>query len=268
MRRTSGGRCATSSRTRSTTSPRPPSFRPPGTTRSGRRPPRSARCRPCWTAFAGSGPEARFVNAASAEIFGAPSEVPQREATPVAPLTPYGAGKAFAHSLTGAFRRRYGIHASSAILFNHESPRRPEQFLTRKVTRGAAAISLGLEDELRLGDLSARRDWGFAGDYVRALWLMASQEEPDDYVIATGESHSVEEFVAAAFDEVGLDWRQHVRFDESFARGAADSPELVGDPAKARDRLGWQAETGFDELVRMMVMADLELLKDQAASPR
>jgi GDPmannose 4,6-dehydratase len=213
-------------------------------------------------------PEARFVNAASAEIFGAPSEVPQREETPVAPLTPYGAGKAFGHSLTGAFRRQYGIHASSAILFNHESPRRPEQFLTRKVSRGAAAISLGLEDELQLGDLSARRDWGFAGDYVRALRLMASQDEPNDYVIATGESHSVEEFVAAAFGEVGLDWREHVRFDESFARGAADSPELVGDAAKARDRLGWQAETGFDELVRMMVVADVELLKDQAASPR
>ncbi len=213
-------------------------------------------------------PEARFVNAASAEIFGAPAESPQTERTPVAPLTPYGAGKAFGHFLTGSFRRQYGLHASSAILFNHESPRRSTQFLTRKVTHGAAAISLGLEDELRLGDLSARRDWGFAGDYVRALWLMASQDEPDDYVIATGESHTVEEFVAAAFDEVGVDWRERVRFDESFARGAADSPELVGDPSKARDRLGWQAETGFDELVRMMVEADLELLKDQAASPR
>ena len=132
-------------------------------------------------------PEARFVNAASAEIFGAPGETPQRETTPVAPLTPYGAGKAFGHFLTGSFRRQYGLHASSAILFNHESPRRPTQFLTRKVTHGAAAISLGLEEELRLGDLSARRDWGFAGDYVRALWLMAAQDEPDDYVIATGE---------------------------------------------------------------------------------
>ena len=131
-------------------------------------------------------PEARFVNAASAEIFGAPAESPQTERTPVAPLTPYGAGKAFGHFLTGSFRRQYGLHASSAILFNHESPRRSTQFLTRKVTHGAAAISLGLEDELRLGDLSARRDWGFAGDYVRALWLMASQDEPDDYVIATG----------------------------------------------------------------------------------
>ena len=213
-------------------------------------------------------PEVRFVHAASAEIFGAPAETPQTERTPVAPLTPYGAGKAFGHFLTGSFRRQYGLHASSAILFNHESPRRSTQFLTRKVTHGAAAISLGLEDKLRLGDLSARRDWGFAGDYIRALWLMAFQDEPDDYVIATGESHTVEEFVAAAFDEVGLDWRQHVRFDESFARGAADSPELVGDPSKARERLGWEAEVGFRDLVRLMVQADLELLKDQAASPR
>jgi GDPmannose 4,6-dehydratase len=213
-------------------------------------------------------PEARFVNAASAEIFGAPAESPQTELTPVAPLTPYGAGKAFGHFLTGAFRRQYGLHASSAILFNHESPRRSTQFLTRKVTRGAAAISLGLEDELRLGDLSAKRDWGFAGDYVRALWLMASQDEPDDYVIATGESHTVEQFVAAAFDEVGVDWRERVRFDESFARGAADSPELVGDPSKARDRLGWKAEVGFRDLVRLMVQADLETLRNQAASPR
>ena len=213
-------------------------------------------------------PEARFVNAASADIFGSPIESPQTEETPVAPLTPYGAAKAFGHFLTASFRRRYGLHSSSAILFNHESPRRPTQFLTRKVTHGAAAISLGLEDELRLGDLSARRDWGFAGDYVRALWLMASQDEPDDYVIATGESHTVEEFVAAAFDEVGVDWRDRVRFDESFARGAADAPELVGEPSKARDRLGWEAELGFRGLVRLMVQADLELLSDQATRPR
>jgi GDPmannose 4,6-dehydratase len=213
-------------------------------------------------------PEARFVYAASAEIFGAPAESPQTERTPVAPLTPYGAAKAFGHFLTGSFRRQYGLHASSAILFNHESPRRSTQFLTRKVTRGAAAISLGLEDELRLGDLSARRDWGFAGDYVRALELMASQDEPDDYVIATGESHTVEEFVAAAFDEIGVDWRERVRFDESFARGATDSPELLGDPSKARDRLGWESEVGFRDLVRLMVQADIELLRDQATSPR
>ncbi len=168
-------------------------------------------------------PEARFVNAASAEIFGAPREAPQRETTPVAPLTPYGAGKAFGHFLTGSFRRQYGLHASSAILFNHESPRRPTQFLTRKVTHGAAAISLGLEEELRLGDLSARRDWGFAGDYVRALWLMASQDEPDDYVIATGEAHSVEEFVAAAFGRSG---------STGAIASASTSPSRAGRPTR------------------------------------
>jgi GDPmannose 4,6-dehydratase len=211
---------------------------------------------------------ARFVNAASAELFGAPTGTPQSESTPVAPSTPYGAGKAFGHFLTGAFRRQYGLHASSAILFNHESPRRPLHFLTRKVTHAAAAISLRLERELRLGDLSARRDWGFAGDYVRALRLMAANDEPDDYVIATGESHTVEEFVAAAFEEVGLDWRDYVRFDERFARGAADSRVLVGDPSKARVTLGWEPEVGFRELVSQMVQADLALLKDQAASAR
>jgi GDPmannose 4,6-dehydratase len=204
-------------------------------------------------------PSSRFVNAASAEIFGVPDEVPQRETTRVAPLTPYGAAKAFGHFLTGAFRRQYGLHASSAILYNHESPRRSPQFLTRKVTNGAAAISLGLENELRLGDLSARRDWGFAGDYVRALRLMAAAEEPDDYVIATGEAHTVEEFVAAAFDEVGLEWREHVRFDAAFAR-ATDAPVLLGDPTKAREQLGWRAEVSFRDLVRMMLAADLETL--------
>ena len=213
-------------------------------------------------------PEARFVNAASAEIFGTPAEVPQTESTAVAPLTPYGAGKAFGHFLTGAFRRQYDLHASSAILFNHESPRRPLQFLTRKVTHGAAAISLGLERELPLGDLSPRRDWGFAGDYVRALRLMSANDEPGDYVVATGEAHTVEEFVAAAFEEVGLDWREYVRYDAAFARGAADSPKLVGDPSKAREQLGWEPEIGFREVVRLMVQADLELLKDQAASAR
>jgi GDPmannose 4,6-dehydratase len=210
-------------------------------------------------------PDARFVNAASAEMFGDPDEVPQSETTRVAPLTPYGAAKAFGHFLTGAFRREYGLHASSAILYNHESPRRPLQFLTRKVAHGAASISLGLDDELRLGALSARRDWGFAGDYVRALRLMATAEEPDDYVIATGDAHTVEEFVAAAFAEVGLDWREHVRFDEGLARGAT---ALVGDPAKARKQLGWEAEVRFRDLVRMMVAADLEALRAQAASTR
>ncbi len=196
-------------------------------------------------------PEGRFLNAASAEIFGAPADVPQSERTPVAPITPYGAGKAFAHFLTGAFRRHYGLHASSAILFNHESPRRPEQFLTRKVSRGAAAISLGLERELSLGDLSATRDWGFAGDYVRAMWLMLQAEEADDYVVATGESHSVEEFVVAAFGYLGLDWHEHVRHDESLRRGAAEAPVLVGEPTKIQERLGWQAQIRFEELVRL-----------------
>jgi GDPmannose 4,6-dehydratase len=211
-------------------------------------------------------PEGRFLNAASGEIFGVPKEVPQSEQTPVAPITPYGAGKAFAHFLTGAFRRHHGLHAASAILFNHESPRRPEHFLPRKVSRGAAAIRLGLEQELLLGDLSAQRDWGFAGDYVQAMWLMLQADEPDDYVVATGEAHTVEEFVAAAFEHVGLDWPDHVRFDEEFARGGSDAPALVGDASKIRERLGWNHEVGFDELVTMLVDADLVDLKAQAAS--
>jgi GDPmannose 4,6-dehydratase len=211
-------------------------------------------------------PGGRFLNAASAEIFGAPHETPQTEETPVAPITPYGAGKAFAHFLTGAFRRQYGLHASSAILFNHESPRRPEQFLTRKVSRGAAAISLGLEQELHLGDLSAQRDWGFAGDYVRAMWLMLQADEADDYVLATGEPHTVEEFVAAAFDHLGLDWREHVRYDEALSRGASDSQALVGDPTKIRKRLGWEPEVRFDDLVRLLVDADVEQLQGAASA--
>src|SRR5215216_3465672 len=212
--------------------------------------------------------EGRFLNAASAEMFGAPAQVPQSEETPIAPVTPYGAGKAFAHFLTGAFRRRYGLHASSAILFNHESPRRAKDFLTRKVSRGAAAISLGLEQELRLGDLSAQRDWGFAGDYVGAMWLMLQADEPDDYVVATGQAHTAEEFVAAAFEHVGLDWREHVRYDESLSRGAADSPALVGDPTKIREQLGWEPEMRFDQLVQMLVDADVEELRAEIARAR
>ncbi len=213
-------------------------------------------------------PEGRMLNAASSEIFGSPAEVPQTEETPIAPLTPYGAGKAFAHFLTGAFRRHHGLHASSAILFNHESPRRPEEFLTRKVSRGAAAISLNLERELRLGDLGAQRDWGYAGEYVRAMWLMLQADRPDDYVIATGEAHTAEEFVACAFEHVGLDWRDHVRYDESLSRGAADSPVLVGDSSKAREQLGWEPEIRFEQLVPMLVDADVELLEGRAAAGR
>jgi GDPmannose 4,6-dehydratase len=211
-------------------------------------------------------PEGRFLNAASAEIFGVPRETPQTEETPVAPITPYGAGKAFAYFLTGAFRRQFGLHASSAILFNHESERRPEQFLTRKVSRGAAAISLGLEQELRLGDLTARRDWGYAPDYVRAMSMMLQADEPDDYVVATGEAHTVEEFVAAAFQHVGLDWREYVRHDESLSRGAADSPVLVGDPTKIRERLGWEPGVRFEELVRRLVDADVAQLQAAASA--
>jgi GDPmannose 4,6-dehydratase len=213
-------------------------------------------------------PEARFLNAASAEMFGVPRETPQTEETPIAPITPYGAGKAFAHFLTGAFRRHYGLHASSAILFNHESVRRPDHFLSRKVSRGAAAISLGLKRELHLGDLSAQRDWGFAVDYVRAMWLMLQAEEPDDYVVATGEAHTVEEFVAAAFEHVGLDWRNHVRYDESLSRGPSDSPLLMGDRTKIRERLGWEPEVRFDDLVKMLVDADVEALRAQTARAR
>jgi GDPmannose 4,6-dehydratase len=211
-------------------------------------------------------PEGRFLNAASGEIFGVPEHVPQSEQTPVAPITPYGAAKAFAHFVTGAFRRHHGLHASSAIFFNHESPRRPEHFLPRKVSRGVAAISLGLEQELPLGDLSAQRDWGFAGDYVRAMWMILQADEPDDYVVATGEAHTVEELVASAFEHVGLDWREHVRFDDEYARGASDAPVLVGDPSKIRVRLGWEPEVRFDELVKVLVDADLADLKAQAAA--
>src|SRR5215210_6313064 len=217
-------------------------------------------------ALRGEHPAGRFLNAASGEIFGDPVDTPQNEQAPILPITPYGAGKAFAHFLTGAFRRRYGLHACSAILYNHESERRPEQFLTRKVSRGAAAISLGMKQQLRLGNLTARRDWGYAPDYVRAMWMMLQADEPNDYVVATGEAHTVEEFVASAFGHVGLDWREHVQYDEALSRGAADSPVLVGDPRKIRDGLGWEPDVRFDELVGRMVDADVAHLEAQAAA--
>jgi len=217
-------------------------------------------------ALRGEHPAGRFLNAASGEIFGDPVDTPQNEQTPILPITPYGAGKAFAHFLTGAFRRRYGLHACSAILYNHESERRPEQFLTRKVSRGAAAISLGMKQQLRLGNLTARRDWGYAPDYVRAMWMMLQADEPNDYVVATGEAHTVEEFVASAFGHVGLDWREHVQYDEALSRGAVDSPVLVGDPRKIRDGLGWEPDVRFDELVGRMVDADVAHLEAQAAA--
>jgi GDPmannose 4,6-dehydratase len=202
-------------------------------------------------------PQTRAFFASSSEIFAGADEEPQSETTRPVPLNPYGAAKAFVLHAVQGFRLRYGLHASAGILFNHESPRRPDHFVTRKITRAAAAISLGLEDHVMLGNLDARRDWGFAGDYTRAMQLVVRADEPDDYVIATGEAHTVRELAEAAFRAVGLDWRDHVRFDESLARGATDARVLVGDATKARERLGWRPEVTFEELVGLMVQADL-----------
>jgi GDPmannose 4,6-dehydratase len=206
-------------------------------------------------------PAIRFYQASSSEIFGEPADTPQTEATPLAPLTPYGVAKAYGHFITRSYRARYGLHASSGILYNHESPRRPLNFLPRKVAHGAAAIALGVEGEPWLGDLDARRDWGYAGDYVRAMWLMLQQDEPGDYVIATGESHSVEELVSCAFGRVGLDWRDYVRVDQSLVRGKAELHRLVGDPSRARDRLGWRPTVDFEELVHLLVDSELARLE-------
>ena len=211
-------------------------------------------------------PEIRFYQASSSEIFGEPPETPQSEKTPLAPVTPYGVAKAYAHFSALSYRHRYGLYACSGILYNHESPRRPLQFLPRKVAHGAAAISLGLEEEVVLGDLEATRDWGYAGDYVRAMWLMLQQDKPEDYVVASGESHSVQELVEVAFGHVGLDWHEHVRIDAAFKRGPAELRRLVGNPAKARTQLGWQAKVGFTELVQMLVDADVARLQQGATS--
>jgi GDPmannose 4,6-dehydratase len=196
-------------------------------------------------------PLTRLFQASSAEIFGEPAEVPQRETTPIRPLSPYGAAKAYGNFIVAAYRRRYGLHASCGILYNHESPRRPVEFLPSKVAHGVAAIAAGRETELVLGDLDAKRDWGYAPDYVEAMWLMLQQDAPDDYVVATGEPHSVRELVELAFAHVGLDWRAHVRSDESLQRG--DRAALVGDPAKARERLGWRPSLTFGQLVALLV---------------
>jgi len=202
-------------------------------------------------------PSIRVYQASSSEIFGEPKDVPQTEATALSPVTPYGVAKAYAHFIVGSYRRRYGLHASSGILYNHESPRRPLDFVPSKIAHAAASISLGLGQELALGDLHARRDWGFAGDYVEGMWLMLQQDEPDDYVLATGVLHSVEELVELAFGHVGLDWRDHVRVDESLLRGTAELHDLVGDASKARRALGWSPRVDFEELVRLLVDACL-----------
>jgi GDPmannose 4,6-dehydratase len=204
-------------------------------------------------------PHARFYQASSSELFGQTRTMPQREDTPFCPRSPYGVAKLYGHWITVNYRESYGLYACCGILFNHESPRRGAEFVTRKVSLAAARIKLGLERELRLGNLAAQRDWGFAGDYVRAMWLMLQRDTPSDYVIATGVQHSVRELVQIAFDEVGLDWEQHVRTDPQFLR-PAEIDRLVGDASKARAELGWAPQVDFEGLVRMMVRADLARL--------
>lgn len=205
-------------------------------------------------------PETRFYQASSSEMFGKVQEVPQRETTPFYPRSPYGVAKVYAHWITVNYRESYGLFACSGILFNHESPRRGLEFVTHKITHGVAAIKLGLASELRLGNLEARRDWGYAGDYVRAMWLMLQKGQPDDYVIATGETHSVREFCEVAFSYVGLNYQDYVVVDEAFFR-PAEVDLLVGDASKAGQVLGWEPTVSFTELVEKMVDADLEALQ-------
>ena len=205
-------------------------------------------------------PDARFYQASSSEMFGKVREVPQTEMTPFHPRSPYGVAKVYGHFITVNYRESYNIYACSGILFNHESPRRGLEFVTRKITYHVAKIKLGLAKELRLGNLDAKRDWGFAGDYVEAMWLMLQQSEPDDYVVSTGETHSVEEFVSLAFEHAGLDWKKFVAFDPKFMR-PAEVDLLVGSPEKAKKQLGWTPKVSFSELVKMMVDADIKLLE-------
>ena len=205
-------------------------------------------------------PDIRFYQASSSEMFGKVVEVPQRETTPFYPRSPYGVAKVYGHWITVNYRESYDLHASSGILFNHESPRRGLEFVTRKISSHVAQIKLGQATELRLGNLDAQRDWGFAGDYVEAMWLMLQQDQPGDYVVSTGETHSVREFCEVAFGHVGLNWEDHVVVDEKFFR-PAEVELLVGDPSLAEKALGWKPKTNFAELVTMMVDADLDLLQ-------
>ncbi len=209
----------------------------------------------------------RFYQASSSEMFGKVREIPQSEKTPFHPRSPYGCAKVFGHHITVNYRESYGLYACSGILFNHEGPRRGVEFVTRKVTNAAARIKLGLQDELVMGNLDAKRDWGYAGDYVKAMWLMLQQDEPDDYVIATGETHTIEELVERAFAEVGLpDWKKYVRQDPKFFR-PAEVDLLIGDASKAREKLGWTPEVSFPELVKMMVAHDLKREATRAGLP-
>jgi GDPmannose 4,6-dehydratase len=205
-------------------------------------------------------PEGRFYQASSSEMFGKVRDVPQTERTPFYPRSPYGVAKVYGHWITVNYRESYGLFACSGILFNHESPRRGLEFVTRKVTHGVARIKLGLAEELPMGNLEAQRDWGFAGDYVRAMWLMLQQDEPEDFVVATGKTHSVRELLDVAFGHLGLDPEDHVRVDERFIR-PADVDQLVGDATKARQKLGWAPEVTFEELISMMIKHDLALLE-------
>lgn len=208
-------------------------------------------------------PRIRMYQASSSEMFGKVVEVPQKETTPFYPRSPYGVAKVYGHWITVNYRESYNLHATSGILFNHESPRRGLEFVTRKISHQAAKIKLGLAHELRLGNLDSRRDWGFAGDYVRAMWLMLQRDAPADYVVATGETHSVEQFLDVAFDYLDMDWHEYVVQDERFMR-PAEVDLLVGDPSKAGRELGWEPTVSFPELVHMMVDADLQLLRDGA----
>ena len=209
----------------------------------------------------------RFYQASSSEMFGKVREIPQSEKTPFHPRSPYGCAKVFGHHITVNYRESYGLYACSGILFNHEGPRRGVEFVTRKVTNAAARIKLGLQDELVMGNLDAKRDWGYAGDYVKAMWLMLQQPEPDDFVIATGETHTIEELVERAFAEVGLDdWKRYVRQDPKFFR-PAEVDLLIGDATKARTKLGWKPEVDFPSLVKMMVKNDLAVEAARAGPP-
>ena len=211
---------------------------------------------------AGLGKKTRFYQASSSEMFGKVQEIPQTERTPFWPRSPYGCAKVYSHWLTVNYRESYHLHASSGILFNHESPRRGETFVTRKITRAATRIKMGLQEHLYLGNLDARRDWGYAKEYVEMMWLMLQQDAPDDYVVATNETHSVQEFCEETFGLLGLDWRKYIKHDARYER-PAEVDLLIGDPAKAKRQLGWEPKVRFKDLVRLMIDADLELAKHE-----